>query len=166
MPRNGSQLRLQRILVPVDFSESMARTLQYAAALAREFGAAITLLHVVKPAQSRFAHWITHAESAEEMRDAGECQLSQLIDVLWGDEIKAEVVVAIGEPHLQIVNEAKETEADLILMGSHGSVGAWGLFRRNTTSKVVRSAPCPVAVVPLFEHGFPVGSPVLRGSDI
>src|ERR1017187_10881198 len=78
------------------------------------------------------------------MRDAGECQLSQLIDVLWGDEIKAETVVAIGEPHRQIVNVAKKTKADLILLGSHGAMGAWGLFCRNTTSRVVRNAPCPV----------------------
>jgi nucleotide-binding universal stress UspA family protein len=99
------------------------------------------------------------------LRDAGEYQLSQLIDTLWGDEIKAETVVAIGEPHLQIVNGAKETKADLILMGSHGAVGAWGLFRGNTTAKVVRDAPCPVLVVPLLEHGFVVDSPVLRRFD-
>jgi nucleotide-binding universal stress UspA family protein len=152
----------QRILVPVDFSKSMAGTLQYAAMLAREVGATITLLHVVQPNRSRLVHWITRAESAEEMRDAGECQLSQLIDVLWGDEIKAETVVAIGEPHRQIVNEAKETKADLILLGSHGAMGAWGLFCRNTTSRVVRNAPCPVLVVPLFEHGFPMVRPVPR----
>jgi len=162
MSRNGSEVKPQRILVPVDLSESMARTLQYAAALAREVGATITLLHVVRPNRSRLVHWITRAESAEEMRDAGECQLSQLIDVLWGDEIKAEVLVAIGEPHRQIVNEAKETKADLVLMGSHKAVGAWGPFRRNTTANVVRNASCPVVVVPLFEHGFPMGSPVLR----
>jgi universal stress protein A len=143
----------------------MARTLQYAAALARKYGAAITLLHVVKPDRSCLTRWITHAEPAEEMPDAGECQLGRLIDVLWGDEIEAEVMVAIGKPHLQIVNEAKETNADLIIMGSHGAVGAWGLFRCNTTPKVVRRAPCPVLVVPLLEHGFVMDSPVLRSFD-
>ena len=165
MSRNGSQLKLQRILAPVDFSESMARTLQYAAALAQEFGTAITLLHVVKPDRSCITRRFSHTELAEEMREARECQLSQLIDTLWGDEIKAEAVVAIGEPHLQIVNEAKEMKADLIIMGSHGAVGAWGLFRCNTTPKVVRHAPCPVLVVPLLEHGFVMDSPVLRSFD-
>jgi len=166
MPRNGSQLKPQRILAAVDFSETMAGTLQYASTLAREFGATITLLHVVRTDRLRITRGITHTELAEELRDAGECQLRQLIDVLWGDEIKAEAVVAIGDPHQQIVNEAKETKADIILMGSHGAVGAWGLFRRKTTAKVVRDAPCPVLVVPLFEHGFPAGSRVLRNFDI
>jgi nucleotide-binding universal stress UspA family protein len=99
------------------------------------------------------------------MRDAGDCQLNKLIDVLWANEVKAEALVAVGTPHVQIVNEAKEIRADLIIMGTHGPVGIWGLFRRNTTSKVVRYAPCPVLVVPLFEHGFSVGSRVLRSFD-
>jgi nucleotide-binding universal stress UspA family protein len=165
MLRNQSQMKLQKILAPVDFSGSMPGTLQHAAAFAREYGAAITLLHVVKPDQSCLTHGIARLRLAEEVREAGECQLSQLIDVLWADEIKAEAIVAIGIPHLQIVNEAREIQADLIIMGTHGPVGIWGLFRRNTTSKVVRYAPCPVLVVPLFERGFPVGSPMLRSID-
>jgi nucleotide-binding universal stress UspA family protein len=143
----------------------MPGTLQCAAAFAREFGAAITLLHVVKPDQSWITHGLARLQLAEAVREAGECQLSRLIDVLWANEIKAEAIVAIGVPHLQIVNEAREIKADLIIMGTHGSVGVWGLFRCNTTSKVVRYASCPVLVVPLFERGFPVGNPVLRTFD-
>ena len=158
-------MKLQRILAPVDFSESTANTLHYAAAFAREFGAAITLLHVVKPDRPCITHGITRTQLAEEMVEAGECQLSQLIDALWGDEIEAEAVVAVGKPDLQIVNEAKETRTDLIVMGSHGAVGAWGLFRRNTTAKVIRYAPCPVFVVPLFGRGLLVVSPPLRSFD-
>src|ERR1017187_8193459 len=115
MSRNGSELKLQRILAPVDFSVSMPGTLRCAAALAREFGAAITLLHVVKPDRSCITRETTRIQLAEEMRDAGECQLNQLIDVLWANEIKAEAIVAVGKPHLQIVNEAKEIRADLII---------------------------------------------------
>ena len=165
MSRNGSELKLQRILAPVDFSVSMPGTLRCAAAFAREFGAAITLLHVVKPDHSCLTHGIARLQLAEELREAGQCQLSQLIDVLWANEVKAEALVATGIPHLQIVNEAREIQADLIIMGTHGPVGIWGLFRRNTTSKVVRYAPCPVLVVPLFERGSRVGSPMLRMLD-
>jgi len=146
-------MKLQRILAPVDFSESMASTLRYAAAFARELGAAITLLHVVKPDRSCITRGITRTQLAEEMREAVECQLSLLIAALWGDELEAEAVVATGKPHLQIVNEAREAHSDLIIMGSHGAVGAWGLFRRNTSAKVIRNAPCPVLVVQALERG-------------
>ncbi len=159
-------MNLQRILVPVDFTESMARTLQYATAFAREFAASITLLHVVKADRSCIAPGIRVSQLVEAMREARECQLTQLIDVLCEDEIEMEAVVATGKPDPQIVNEAKEMKADLIIMGSRGPVGAWGLFRRNTTSKVVRYAPCPVLVVPLFDRGFLVDKPTLRSLDI
>jgi nucleotide-binding universal stress UspA family protein len=42
----------------------------------------------------------------------------------------------------------------MIIMASHGPVGAWGLIRRGTATKVVRHAPCPVLVVRPFERGF------------
>jgi len=165
MSRNGSQMRLQRILAPVDFSESMPGTLQCAAAFAREYGAAVTLLHVVRLDRSCNTRAATRAQAAEEIREAEECQLNQLIDVLWANEVEAEAVVAIGKPHRQIVNEAREANADIIIMGRHGPVGTWGLFRCNTVSKVVRCAPCPVLVIPLFGRGLPVGSRMLRSMD-
>jgi nucleotide-binding universal stress UspA family protein len=162
---NGSGMKLQKILAPVDFSESMPGTLRCTAAFAREYGAAVTLLHVVKPDHSCLTHGTARIQLAEEAQEAGECQLSKLIDVLWANEIKVEALVAIGIPHLQIVNEAREIQADLIIMGTHGPVGIWKLFRRNTTSKVVRYAPCPVLVVPLFERGFALDSRALRSID-
>jgi hypothetical protein len=64
-------MKLQMTLAPVDFSESMARTPQYAAAFARESGAAITLLHVVIPDRSCITRGITRTQLAEEMREAG-----------------------------------------------------------------------------------------------
>jgi nucleotide-binding universal stress UspA family protein len=155
-------MKLRKILAPVDFSASMPGTLQCAAAFAHEFGAAITLLHVVKPDQSDIPHGVARLQAVEAVRDAGERQLNQLIDVLWANEVKAEALVAIGTPHLQIINEAGEIQADLIIMGTHGPVGVWGLFRRSTASKVVRYAPCPVLVLPLFERGSPVGTRLLR----
>jgi nucleotide-binding universal stress UspA family protein len=57
-------MKPQRILAPVDFSESMPGTLQCAAAFAREFGAAITLLHVVKPDPSFIPHGIARLQLA------------------------------------------------------------------------------------------------------
>ena len=42
-------MRLSRILVPVDFSAESKNALRYAAAFAQQFGASVTLVHVVKP---------------------------------------------------------------------------------------------------------------------
>jgi universal stress protein A len=152
MNQTPAVMRLRRILVPVDFGETTVEALRYAAAFAREYKATITLLHVAKPDGSEARRNLSSV--SEDLVETGERQLRKLVDVIWGDEIATDIVVATGKPYLQIINEAKETGADMILMASHGPVGTWGLIRRGTATKVVRYAPCPVLVVRPFGRGF------------
>jgi hypothetical protein len=53
-----------------------------------------------------------------------------------------------------IVNQAKEAEIDLIVMGTHGRGGFGHLLMGSVAEKVVRSAPCPVLTVRHPEHEF------------
>lgn len=165
MQSNGLAMKLRRILVPIDFSDSTARVLQYAAAFAGEFKTAITLLHVVKPDGSHVRRNIPVERLVDEMGEAGETQLRKLVAAIWGDDIATDIVVATGKPYRQIINEAKEMNSDLIIMAGPDAVGSWGLFRRDTTTKVVRRAPCPVLVVPALERGFMVGASVEKRPD-
>jgi len=153
MQAHQSVLKLRRILVPIDFSVATAQTLRYAAAYAQQYQATVTLLHVVKPDGSHHRRNISVARLIEELIEAGETQLRQLTRVFF-DEVATDIVVATGKPYLQIVNETHETSADMIIMGNHGNVGSWGLFRRNTAGKVSRHAPCPVLVVRALDRGF------------
>lgn len=154
MQSNGSAMKLRRILVPIDFSNSTARVLQYAAAFAREFKAAITLLHVVKPDGSHVRRNIPIERLIDEMSEAGEAQLRKLVAVMWGDDIATDIVVGGGKPCVQIVNEARELNADLILMARHTGARSRTFLRRSTTERVIRHAPCPVLVVRALERGF------------
>ncbi len=158
-------LQLRRILVPIDFRDTTVAALRHAAAFARQYKATITLLHIVEPDDSHVRRNISRERLMEELSEVGECQIRKLVDVIWGHEIVTDIVVAGGKPYQQIVNEAKETNADMIIMASHGVVGSWGFFRRRTTAKVVRRAPCPVLVVPAFERGFVVDTSVEKCSD-
>jgi nucleotide-binding universal stress UspA family protein len=77
-----------------------------------------------------------------------------LADVIWGEEIATDIVVATGKIFQQIVNEAKEVNADLIIIGRHQTNASSRLFHRSTTERVVCSARCPVLVMHAFDHGF------------
>jgi nucleotide-binding universal stress UspA family protein len=105
---------------------------------------------------------ISRERLIEEMSEIGESQIRKLVDVIWGEEIVTDIVVAGGKPHQQIVNEAKETNAD---MASHGALSSWRFFRRSTTARVVRHASCPVLVVPALERGFVVDASIERCPD-
>src|ERR1044071_5501203 len=68
--------KLKKILVPVDFSERSKRAVQYAIPLGEQFGAEVTLLHVVQaylpvPEMST----MDVALMQKEMRDVGAQQL-------------------------------------------------------------------------------------------
>jgi len=158
-------MRLRRILVPLDFLESTVEVLRTAAAFAREYRATVTLLHVVKPDGSHARRNLSRERLIEELSEAGEVQIRKLVDVIWGEEISTDVVVASGTPYLQIVNEARETNADMIIMAGQGAVGAWGFFRRGTAAKVVRYAPCPVLVVPMLGRSLVMDASVRRRPD-
>jgi nucleotide-binding universal stress UspA family protein len=66
------------------------------------------------------------------------------------------VVVASNAPALTIVAYAKETGADLIVMGTHGRGPMAHLFMGSVAERVVRLASCPVLVVRSPEHEFVV----------
>lgn len=61
--------------------------------------------------------------------------------------IPMEIHVEVGAPDDVIVQTAQRTEANLILMGSHGRTGLKRLLMGSTTARVIGQAPCPVLVV-------------------
>jgi len=149
---------LHRILVPTDFSKYSHNALKYAAAFAEKFGAEIYLLHVVQD----LALFIPEAVSVappvtppiEQMTAA---VLEGLQRVIRENELGRFIVhceVREGTPFYEIIQFAKETEIDLIIMGTHGRGGLAHVLLGSVTEKVVRKAPCPVLTVRDPEHEF------------
>jgi nucleotide-binding universal stress UspA family protein len=144
-------IRFQRILCPIDFSETSDRGLSHAIALATWYEAQLTVLHVVpvfhecasssvephergrKPCPSR-------DEIIAEMRDSvARGGPTVLIPALETDE---------GRVHETIVNRAASLPADLLVLGTHGRGGFNRLFLGSVTEKVLRTTSCPVLTVP------------------
>ncbi len=61
--------------------------------------------------------------------------------------IPLEIHVSVGAPDDVIVQTAQSTQADLIVMGSHGRTGLKRLLMGSTTARVIGQTPCPVLVV-------------------
>lgn len=142
------ELRLQRILLPVDFSECSRKALQYAVSFARQFHAEVVLLHVVEVVPVE-GHTV-----AVEIREEAARQLSE-----WRKEIvsRATVKAVVTEAHSAheaIVEAARESNVDMIVLGTHGRTGLAHLVLGSTAERVVRHAPCPVLVVRAREHEF------------
>jgi nucleotide-binding universal stress UspA family protein len=154
-------IALKKILVPIDFGEAADAALNYARALARNFGASIDVLHVADDVSSRmFAGEVYMAMPPTLQKDVEDMARKQLDERLIDndpDPLPVQpIVVASNAPALSIVNYAKETGADLIVMGTHGRGGMAHLVMGSVAERVVRLAGCPVLVVRHPEHEFVV----------
>jgi len=142
--RGGAELpiRLERILVPVDFSNSSRIALQYAAAFAREFSAQLTLLHVTETTPYERAM----PEFRREIHDEAQARLRTLAREQAEGGVTPQCVVRTGRPWQQIVREAGGGGADVVVVGTHGRTGLKHVFLGSVAEQVVRHAPCPVLV--------------------
>jgi nucleotide-binding universal stress UspA family protein len=165
-PTSGADVfKLGRILVPTDFSGVSRKAIRYARAFAVQFKARLTLLHVLPPVYlpgSEFGPMDLAMAEAElrspDMRVASLEQLRALAGVEVGTAVPVEVEVREGQPMQEIVELAREIEADLIVLTTHGRTGLKHMLLGSVAENVVRHAPCPVFVVRECEHEFVEGA--------
>jgi len=136
-------LALEKILVPVDFSNGSQSALDYAIPLAKQFGAKLFLIHVVQPYPPTPGMPLVDAELAQEARARLNAVQSSI-----GTKIVSETLLRTGTPWLEIASAAKELGADLILLCTRGRTGLAHILVGSTAERVVRHAVCPVLVIP------------------
>ena len=159
LPPNNCRISLSRILVPIDFSVESRRALEYASAFALHFRACITLLHVVAAivceADYGYGLVIRQVPNPELLKKAKR-RLESVRKSLPGPELKVAVLVRTGLSHGEIIQTAKDSEIDLIIMGTHVDSTSGQTPTGSTAETVVRHAPCPVLVVRRKEQEFVV----------
>ena len=141
----------RKIAVPIDFSTSSITALQYAAVLAREFGADLLLFHALFPATrvavDRVSVKITSDADVAYQKDA---QLSMealtQLDFLHG--LKCETLVRWGYAVDEICGLTSQPAIDLLVTSTHGRSGFKHILLGSVAEHVVRYAECPVLVVP------------------
>jgi universal stress protein A len=155
-------LELKKVLVPTDFSANSEKALMYAVRLAQRNNSSLILFHVVQPPE--FVRQLAQDYSYESNEATREqCELAirlskegleKLSQAARGSNIKIETLQRLGVPYEEIVKIAKESEVDLIVIGTHGYTGLKHFLLGSTVERVVRVAPCPVLVVRQEERDF------------
>jgi nucleotide-binding universal stress UspA family protein len=142
-------LTLQKILVPIDFSERSVAAARHAVALAHRFDSQLTFLHVIPSPPLEFAGFEGGYYTAR-LQPPGQDALAhftarmQRLAEKASPDRPAEINVRDGDPAKEIEAAAKDLPADLIVMPTHG----YGPFRRfilgSVTAKVLHDLACPV----------------------
>ena len=148
--------KVDLILAPTDFSPYSCEAFAWAAFFARKFNAKILLLHVMSEATAEKVTsvpghpWerVLEKEDKDMIDSFHQCLVSD-----FDESIDVETHVAVGTPHSQIIEVAKERKATMIVMGTHGRTGISHALMGSVAEKVVQMAPCPVFSVKPKEKG-------------
>lgn len=152
-------IKLDRILVPTDFSNFSSPALTYGCAIAARFNAELHLLHVVPdpamlvPEAAAFSVESMDAQS-EVMRIDSMKSLEKLPVDGWSNEKPIVRAVRVGPAFMEIIDYAREMDIDLIVIGTHGRSGLMHVLMGSVAERIVRKSPCPVLTVKPEGHQF------------
>ncbi len=143
-------MQIKTILYPTDFSNGARAAMGHAVSLAQDYNASLILLYVV---QNMFmTDWDNlspqyQADLTEDLQRNAWNEMDK-----WGAEVAPKVkdvekMVVIGVPFVEIIRTAREKNADLIVIGTHGRTGVDHMLFGSTAEKVVRKSSCPVLSV-------------------
>jgi nucleotide-binding universal stress UspA family protein len=142
----------KRILCAVDFSASSLRAVNWALELAQEADAKLTLLRAIEPPVALREAVFSSDTDVDRMHAAAEAEsLRRLRELVPADArtyCTLTTRVDEGKPAREIVRVAAAENADLIVMGVHGRGAVDLMVFGSNTNHVIRSAACPVLVVP------------------
>jgi nucleotide-binding universal stress UspA family protein len=139
-------LPIKTILCPTDFSERSDFAFKMASSLARDHGARLIVLHVVPPPQTVTYEGIPVLPPMPvDYKAQLEERLHQYLPA--NTRVRTEVRLEEGFAATEIVRVAEETDADLIVMGTHGRTGLGRLLLGSIAEEVLRRATCPVLTV-------------------
>jgi nucleotide-binding universal stress UspA family protein len=140
-------ITLNRILVPVDFSDCSLDALEYAAIVARQAKASIELLHVLEPLSYGLDFTLGHAEERQQKRERLSKRLQDLSAALTAAGIAVKSHLRGGVPADSILDDVRTLPGDLIVMGTHGRRGLSHVMAGSVTEAVLRRTSCPVLTV-------------------
>ena len=141
----------KHILVPVDGSKTSMLAVSKAAALAKTFGSAVTAVYVIDPypftgVGADFAYG--QAQYLSAAPSDAHAALDTVKSSMEQAGVPVETVMGEGHSvHDGIMEAAKTTGADLIVMGSHGRRGLEKLVLGSVTQRVLSDSLIPVLVV-------------------
>jgi nucleotide-binding universal stress UspA family protein len=146
-------MKIQRILVPVDYSDCSQAALEAAGQIAAAFGATLDVIHV----------WDRPTYVSEELKVRTEGQVRTLLDMIR-ENAEAEMTeflakvslpasvqhshrLVSGNPSATVLHELSEGKYDLLVVGTHGRTGLRHLMLGSVAETLVRLSPVPVLTI-------------------
>jgi nucleotide-binding universal stress UspA family protein len=144
---------IKKILYTTDLSETSNFAFSYAAGLANRYDASIVILHVLKDLSHSSEELVTNKlEIVDKIRQRLEDFCEQTRSEMSGCPfLVRNIIVKVGNPVDEIVQEAASEVYDMVIMGAHGHGAIAGTVMGSVSRRVLRRCQKPVLVVRLPE---------------
>jgi nucleotide-binding universal stress UspA family protein len=140
-------MAFRRVLIALDESALAAHAVEVGMNLIQALGAEAALVHVIDPKLATAPEGgIPAATLLADLKRTGQALLTAAAARLDGT-VPPWQFLREGPPAREIVAAAREWQADLLVLGTHGRSGLARMVLGSTAEAVVRHAPCPVVVV-------------------
>ena len=136
-----ADLPFSSVLCAVDLGPQSARSIEWAAWMAKAFGATLTVIHATQgdadlADDSEVAWRVDVREAAEE----------ELLRLQQETRVEADLLIEAGDPAKVICSAARRVKADVLVIGRGSAAGVFGRLRTNAYA-IIRESPCPVVSV-------------------
>lgn len=142
-----NQQLMTRILFPTDFSDCSGRGQEYAMYLATAWDAKVEVLHVIEG-----PIWLRGNAASYSVVEQAQQEASRRLDALQDQMVRSGIAASVrqvmGIPSEQINLAARESGADLVVLGTQGQTNLLYGLVGSTAERVIREGPCPVLAVP------------------
>lgn len=137
---------MKTILSAIDFSDCSINALEHAISIARASKSNVLMLWVNNPNTTKT---ILSSDLSDDLLEEVEHQFTRLI-AKYSPELpdsKIDYIIREGKVYKEVVNQARESDAWLIIAGTHGSSGFEELWIGSNANRIVQAASCPVITI-------------------
>lgn len=138
-------IKVERVLIPVDGSDSSRNAAKYAAHLVNSRNPTLYLLHVWEPINMTIG-----GDEAEQLHQEAQAQAMELLESYRGllepCGMQVELIAKSGRADYVILDLQEELDCDLIVIGSRGLSALENVIMGSVVTRVLEGATCPVLV--------------------
>ena len=147
-------LELRNIMVAVDFNDSVGNLLGFAESLAQKYQAKIWIVHVAEP-DPDFVGMVTGPQyirdmKAEDLREEHK-NLQSLCEAFLDKDIESEALTIQGSTVETVLEEAKNLEPDLMVVGTHKHGFLYNIVSESVSLELFRKIDIPLLTIPIDE---------------
>jgi nucleotide-binding universal stress UspA family protein len=140
------RVHFKNILCATDFSDISNQSIVYGVGLAKEFGAGLTICHVVDlSAIAIYGEF--QLEPVEQQNRITADARAQLDQVVGDQQVEWEPLIKVGKPADEISRVVEEKNIDLVITATRGRSGFKRLVLGSVTERLMRTLTCPLLVV-------------------